>query len=68
MWIPITSLATVILLCLFIAISIYLGTVAAMVITAALCTALLVSVVGLVIGVLAILIEAAQRRRELIRG
>jgi len=63
MWLIISSLLATLALCAFILIAIYLGTVAAMVIVAATCAALILGSIALVIGVLAIWLERRERKR-----
>lgn len=68
MWIAVTSIAVVIALCAFIVVAIYLGTVAAIVIVATTCTVMVLGLIGLLLGIGAVIVESIQRRREIQHG
>lgn len=68
MWIVIGSFVAVVALCAFILVALWLGTVSAIVIVAMACTVLVLGAIGLVLGVVAMVIERIEHRRELAHG
>jgi hypothetical protein len=68
MYLAITSLLSVIALCVFILIAMYLGAVAAFLIVYAICVGIIISMIGIIVGVAAVIAERIERRRELAHG
>jgi hypothetical protein len=65
MWIAVSSLISAALFALFILIAMSLGIMASLAIVTSLCVAAVTGAIGLLIGVVAWLVERSERRREL---